>query len=57
VINVQWNMGDETTLIMGVRPSSETFCPPIKVHSVHIQKVKIYIFLIENLGSYEVNTL
>jgi hypothetical protein len=44
-------------LMVDVRPSFATFCPPVTIHSVKAQKVKIYIYLIENLGSYEVNTL
>ena len=50
-------MGDKSTLMMGVRTSSGTFCPPITMHSVKAQKVKFYIYLIEKLGSYEVNKL
>jgi hypothetical protein len=54
---VQWNVVDKSTLMMGVRPSSGTFFPPITIHSVKAQKVKVYIYLTENNGSYEVNTL
>jgi hypothetical protein len=50
-------MGDKSTLMMGVRPSKGTFCSPVTIYSLKAQKVKIYINFIENIGSYEVNTL
>jgi hypothetical protein len=47
-------MMDKSTMMMGVRGM---LCPPITIHSVKAQKVKIYMYLGGNIEYYEVNNL